>query len=166
VHLTCRRGAAGEQSIGKRRRVSGRGRWIRDQAIGEAEVQVLRYLMVGVVNTVIGLSIIFALMHLGVADVAANAAGYAIGLCVSFVLNGRWTFGAATLDAGRLLRFLLVVGVAYLANLAALVVARDALGWGSHLGQLAGAVTYTAVGFVGSRWFAFAARRLPGDQGA
>lgn len=129
-------------------------------------MQVLRYLLVGVVNTAVGLSIIFALMHLGVADVAANAVGYAIGLGVSFVLNGRWTFGAATLDAGRLLRFLLVVGVAYLANLAALVVVRDALGWGSHVGQLAGAAAYTAVGFAGSRRFAFAARRAAGDLGA
>lgn len=129
-------------------------------------MQVLRYLMVGVVNTAVGLSIIFALMHAGVADLAANAIGYAVGLCVSFVLNGRWTFGATALDVGRLLRFLLVVGVAYFANLAALVVARDALDWGSHVGQLAGAVTYTAVGFIGSRWFAFAARRVPDGQGA
>lgn len=129
-------------------------------------MQVLRYLLVGVVNTAVGLSIIFALMHAGVSDVAANAIGYAIGLCVSFVLNGKWTFGATALDAGRLLRFLLVVGVAYLANLAALFVARDALGWGSHVGQLAGAAAYTAVGFIGSRWFAFAARRAPDGQGA
>lgn len=129
-------------------------------------MQVVRYLLVGVVNTMVGLSIIFALMHAGVADVVANAIGYAIGLCVSFVLNGKWTFGATALDAGRLLRFLLVVGVAYLANLAALIVARDALGWGGHLGQLAGAVAYTTVGFAGSRWFAFAARSAPDGQGA
>jgi putative flippase GtrA len=129
-------------------------------------VQVLRYVVVGLVNTAVGLSIIFALMLAGVADVAANAIGYAVGLCVSFVLNGRWTFGASSLDAGRLLRFLLVVGLSYLANLAALVVARDALGWGSHHGQLAGAAVYTAVGFIGSHWFAFAARRLPDGQEA
>jgi putative flippase GtrA len=48
----------------------------------------LRFSAVGVINTLLGLTVIFALMRFGgVQYIVANAMGYAIGTVVSFVLN-------------------------------------------------------------------------------
>ncbi len=51
-----------------------------------------RYLLVGIANAVTGLSVIYGLkFFFDVGDVAANAAGYTIGVIQSFVLNRAWT---------------------------------------------------------------------------
>ena len=56
--------------------------------------RLLRFLTVGVANTAIGLSSIFAAMRfLDMSEAAANALGYAIGVTLSFVVNRAWTFG-------------------------------------------------------------------------
>lgn len=53
----------------------------------------IRFCSVGVLNTLIGLAIIFGLMRFGgVQYVLANAIGYAIGMMLSFALNRSWTF--------------------------------------------------------------------------
>jgi putative flippase GtrA len=50
--------------------------------------QSLRFGAVGVVNTAIGLTAIYALMFFfGVGPILANAVGYAIGLVISFAPN-------------------------------------------------------------------------------
>lgn len=51
-----------------------------------------RFLIVGLVNTAVGLSVIFACKALaGLGDALSNAVGYTVGLAVSFVLNRSWT---------------------------------------------------------------------------
>jgi putative flippase GtrA len=115
-----------------------------------------RFLLVGVVNTAFGLGTIFALKALaGWGDVPANVAGYAVGLCVSFVLNRHWTFAHRGDWRPALVRFLLVFAVAYVANLAVLLALRDPAGVGNHAAHVAGMVVYTVIFFVGSRAFAF-----------
>jgi len=55
--------------------------------------ELAKFASVGVLNTVLGLVIIYALkwgLHWG--DVSANLAGYAMCIFLGFVLNGRWTF--------------------------------------------------------------------------
>jgi putative flippase GtrA len=117
--------------------------------------QAVRYGAVGVLNTALGLATIYACMALGVGDVLANAVGYATGLAISYMLNARWTFAFRGSHGSAAARFLVVLGIAYLANLCILLMARDAWGVGSHLAQLLGVLVYAAVGFIGSRAFAF-----------
>jgi len=123
-------------------------------------VQFVRFVAVGILNTVIGLSFIFAAKALlGWGDLAANAAGYALGLSASFALNRSWTFR----DQGRinpaLLRFLAAFGLAYLANLLTVFGLRDLMGIDSYLAQAAGVVPYTGLFFLASRSFVFIDRR-------
>lgn len=118
-------------------------------------LQAIRYGTVGVVNTIVGLSLIYGFMALGFGDVASNLIGYAVGLLVSFKLNAGWTFARSNAGIGAAGRFAVVIAVAYLANLAALLAARDGLGLNSHLAQLVGVVVYAVIGFIGSRNYAF-----------
>ena len=79
----------------------------------------IRYLLVGVVNTLVGLGIIYLAMYFLQMDVASsNAFGYAIGIMVSFALNKKWTFDNQDHIVYSFLRYLLVLLVAYVTNLA------------------------------------------------
>jgi len=132
-----------------------------------ALLQLARFLLVGIANTLVGLAVIFAAKALaGAGDLAANASGYAVGLALSFALNRTWTFR----DRGRLspaaLRFLLAFALAYLANLATVFGLRDLAGVDSYVAQAAGVVPYTALFFVASRAFVFRDRRQEEDPGS
>lgn len=118
--------------------------------------ELLKFLLVGVVNTAVGLGIIFvAWRYLGFSHLTANMAGYAVGVTLSYFLNRRWTFNCREPHRHSLWRFLAVVGAAYAANLWVVLAADRSIGADSFLPQLLGSVVYTAVGFMGSRLFAF-----------
>src|SRR5687768_4456318 len=83
-----------------------------------------RFVIVGIANTVVGLSsIYFAKWAMGFGDTTANLFGYLIGLTVSFVLNKTWTFAYSGAWWPAFARFLAVFAVAYLCNLATVLVA-------------------------------------------
>ncbi len=68
-------------------------------------VSFVRFMLVGAVNTAVGLAVILGLqLGLGVKAQLANASGYAVGLVVSFTLNRRLVFspgGTVRRTAGR-----------------------------------------------------------------
>jgi putative flippase GtrA len=123
----------------------------------------IRYVIVGVANTCVGLGVIYASMYfLRFSDTLANGVGYVVGVMVSFVLNRNWTFEHAGPVAPALVRFVGVLLVAYFANLATVLVLIEALGINRYLAQAAGVAPYTTVGYLGSRHFAFH-NRTPGS---
>lgn len=125
-------------------------------------LQFARFALVGVFNTVVGLTFIFAAKALlGWGDLAANAAGYAVGLAVSFLLNRNWTFRDRGRVSPALLRFLAAFLLAYLANLATVFALRDLAHVDSYLAQAAGVIPYTILFFLASRAFVFLDRRPP-----
>jgi putative flippase GtrA len=116
----------------------------------------IRYVSVGIVNTMVGLATIYLAMyawHAG--DVAANIAGYSVGVASSFILNRRWTFSSRDPVIPQLVRFLLVLTVAYLANLGTVLALRGQFGLNRYLAQALGTLPYVAIGYLGSRFFAF-----------
>lgn len=115
----------------------------------------LRFALVGISNTVVGLSTTFVAWRLGAGDVLANALGYAVGIGWSFAINRLWTFDAKGPVARSFPRFLLVCAVGYLANLGVLLALRPRLGGDSFMPQLLAMVTYTVIGYLGSRYFVF-----------
>jgi putative flippase GtrA len=128
-----------------------------------------RFGVVGVVNTLAGLAVIFfAKAVLSFNDVAANVTGYAVGIGVSFVLNRRWTFVSDHALLPSFLKFIVVIGVAYAVNLLTVLWAIG-IGVDDYAAQAMGIVPYALLGYAGSRWFAFAGnvpeRRRSGGEG-
>jgi putative flippase GtrA len=115
-----------------------------------------KFFTVGAVNTIIGMTCIYAAMGLfGLGMVASNAIGYGVGLVVAFILNRTWTFADTNSWHTSFLRWLLVVAVGYLANLAGILIAHGYLAIDPYIAQLAGLGAYTATTFLGARYFAF-----------
>ena len=130
----------------------------RDRASG----QLLRFIIVGLSNTVVTLAF-FALLAkvLHVPDIPANAVAYVLGIVNSFLWNKYWTFGAKA--SGRGWR---EFGLFFLVNLPPLlvnVVVFTALNIGFKSGSFvlheaetfAAALVAVAWNFVGSRYLAF-----------
>lgn len=116
----------------------------------------VRFVIVGGINTTVGLLTIWLLKWLGgLGDFTANLCGYALGVCVSFLLNRSWTFSFKGAWLPSVARFLVVVGIAYLANLGVVLPLVQKFGMNGYVAQIFGIPPYTILFYLGSRYFAF-----------
>ncbi|MCA0356376.1 MAG: GtrA family protein [Proteobacteria bacterium] len=123
-------------------------------------VSALRYGVAGVFNTLVGFSIILALdLGLRLDPHLANAVGYAIGICVSFVLSKLFVFKARKTARSAPARYVVAVAAAFALNQGVLTLAKLVLPTGplwSVAAQGSAAVSYTAALFVLSHFWVFA----------
>jgi glycosyltransferase involved in cell wall biosynthesis/putative flippase GtrA len=116
----------------------------------------IKYLLVGIANTLVGLgTIYFAMYFLRLEIIQANVLGYSVGILLSFVLNKTWTFSSNDHIVSSFLRFTLVLALAYTVNLVTVLVSNSYFGINPYLAQALGMVPYTVIGFIGSRLYAF-----------
>ncbi len=122
--------------------------------------QSLRFAVVGVVNTLVGLAVIFGLMFFfSIRPGIANALGYAIGMLIGFFLNRLWTFESTRSIKEVLLKYLTVAFLSYFVNLSIVLCASSVLSINPYVSQVMGVFSYTVFMFCGCRWFVFASQR-------
>lgn len=118
--------------------------------------RLLRFLLTGLANSAVGWAVIFGGLWAGLSGLVANAAGYAVGLVLSFTLNRRFVFGVTGAVAGReVVRFLAAFAAAYGINVAVLLAAQLVLGAGNPLAQLPAIAVYVVIFFLLSQRFVF-----------
>jgi putative flippase GtrA len=119
----------------------------------------LRFGLVGCVNTAVGFGVTcLALYVLGASDVAANVAGYGVGIPLSYTLNKSFTFGDSRPIQRSLPKFLAVLAIAYVLNLVTVVIVHRVLALNVYLAQALGTVVYTGVSFILSLLVVFSPR--------
>ena len=102
-----------------------------------------RFLTVGLLNTAVGYTIILLALAMGAGDYVANAAGYAVGLVLAYVLHRRWTFAVTSLASVREMGlFAASAMAAYAANLSIIYFARSMGHVDSPLVQVAAMAAY------------------------
>jgi len=115
--------------------------------------QFIRYNLVGIVNTIVGFSIIFLLMFIGVGATASNAIGYAIGSILSFYLNSRYTFKSTQTNKSQMVKFFAILGVSYILNFITL---QYLLGFSNpYIAQIGSAIVYTVSSFIMVKFIVF-----------
>jgi putative flippase GtrA len=120
------------------------------------DVRLARFAAVGAANTLLGLSMIYACKGLlGLTDAVSNMLGYGFAVMLGFTLNKRWTFQHAGAALPALGRYLLVLALAYVANLVTVLYAIEVVHLNGYRAQALGIVPYAAAGYIGSRLFAF-----------
>lgn len=123
-------------------------------------IRMVRYGLAGVINTIIGLSAIFSFkFFLGAGDIVANLAGYLIGFASSYAINSRWTFQYSGSMLAGISKYLLVIVIAYFANLLTVLVSIRLFDINSYLAHVIGIIPYTVIGYVGGQYFAFSAAK-------
>ena len=129
-----------------------------------------RFVLVGIVNTLVGYGVMFGLYNLAglhrLGDIGywiSSAANYVIGSVVSFFLNKHFTFRNREKGSGVVLRFIVNISVCYLL---AYGLAKPAVSWAltgfvlsgqlvGNLTMLAGSVLFVMLNYLGQRFFAF-----------
>ena len=121
-----------------------------------------KFLLVGVLNTLFGMTIMYVLYN--VFDVSywwSSAANYFFGSILSYILNKHFTFGHKGHVASSALRFTINVVVCYVI---AYSIAKPLMmwllsGWGKtvqeNVAMFVGTVLFTALNYIGQRFFAF-----------
>lgn len=118
--------------------------------------QALKYFSTGLINTGLGLSVIFVLQSLEVHHVAANAGGYATGFAIGFILNRAWSFEIrGRISLSEVIKYILIFAISYIANLITLLVMVEFFGVNSYVAQASGVLVYSALNFTGLRHFVF-----------
>lgn len=126
------------------------------------DAKLLKFVLVGIVNTLVGMAIMFGLYNLaGCSYWLSSAANYVLTSILSFFLNKTFTFGNKDSIGSTALRFALNIAVCYLL---AYGIAKPAV-WhlldsGSvslrdNVSMLVGMVLFTAFNYIGQRFFAF-----------
>lgn len=118
--------------------------------------RLFRFGLTGLANSAVGWAVIFGGLWAGMSGLAANAAGYAVGLLLSFTLNRRFVFGVTgAVSLREVAKFLSAFAVAYGANVAVLLAAQSVLGADSALAQLPAIGAYIVIFFLLSQFFVF-----------
>ena len=117
--------------------------------------QIVRFVAVGAVATVVHYSILIALVELaGVAPVVSTTVGYAGGTVVSYILNRRYTFKSNASHLASFPKFVALNVVGMLLN-SAIFAALMGLGIWYLLAQMIATGLVLIWNFLGARFFAF-----------
>lgn len=116
-------------------------------------LQFVKYNLVGVVNTLVGFSIILLLMYMGLSATVSNILGYAIGTVISYILNSKYTFVSSTNNQAILVKFVMALTLAYILNFMTLQWLLALIN--PYLAQLGAAVVYSISSFMLVKYFVF-----------
>ena len=132
-----------------------------------------RFIVVGVINTLVGYGVMFGLYNLAGLHTwgdtgywISSAANYVVGSIVSFFLNKHFTFRNREKGSGVVIRFVVNISVCYLL---AYGLAKPAVSWAlggmglseqlqGNLTMLFGSGSFVLLNYFGQRFFAFRAR--------
>ena len=122
----------------------------------------LRLVLVGMVNTLFGMTIMFVLYNVfGVSYWWSSAANYFFGSILSYVLNKRFTFKHKGHVVSSALRFTLSIVICYVI---AYSIAKPLMMWmlsgygkavQENVAMVVGTVLFTILNYFGQRFFAF-----------
>lgn len=116
----------------------------------------IRFVGVGVANTLWGYGLIFAFMYLGHwSPEVSNTAGYFISFGTSYALHRRVTFRSDNAKRSEFLRYIAVFAVAFLANLFTLAVLVRLLGVHEGLSQILAGGVYVVTAYLLGRAYVF-----------
>ena len=133
------------------------------------DAKLLKFIIVGVINTLVGMAIMLGLYNLaGCSYWVSSAANYILTSILSYFLNKYFTFQNKEKSLGQVLRFIINIAVCYLlAYGAAQPLAQWAiprLGWGwlvrwqGQITLICGNGLFTCLNYFGQRCFAFRER--------
>ena len=123
---------------------------------------VFRFVLVGIVNTLVGTAIMFGLYNLAHCSYwVSSASNYILTSILSFFLNKFFTFQNKDKDAGQVVRFAANIAICYLL---AYDIAKPLCIWilsgtsqsiRDNVSMLIGMCLFTAFNYLGQKFFAF-----------
>ncbi len=126
------------------------------------DTSMVRFLIVGCINTAVGTCIMFGLYNLAHWSYwLSSAANYTLTSILSFFLNKYFTFQSKTWSFREVLRFILNIAVCYFLAYGAakplvrLLLADSTQVIRDNVSMLVGMVLFTCCNYIGQRFFTF-----------
>lgn len=117
---------------------------------------IFKYGIVGIINTCITTGIFFLLSHLGFKYLVYTIIGYAVGICISFLLNRKYTFKKDNENTTRQIILFFTISASLLALVQLMqYLLIDVFFLKEWLGVGIGMVFYTGTGFIMNRNIVF-----------
>ncbi|CAN5304976.1 GtrA family protein [soil metagenome] len=118
--------------------------------------QLLKFILVGTLNTAIGYIIIFFCMYwLDISALISNMIGYAIGLIFSYLSHKFFTFNNKSKLMNTAYRFVIVFMVAYLANIGVLFALIHYSNIHEGIAQILAGAIYVVISFLMNKYYVF-----------
>lgn len=119
-------------------------------------MQILKYIVVGVLNTLVGYGVFFILFRiLHVTPEIANTIGYILALSVAFLLNRTYVFKGDVLISRTIPRFLSAFAIAFSINQLVLIFFYRYLDFAAEISQVPAMISYSLVFFALNKYFVF-----------
>ena len=132
------------------------------QILGLFDEKLLKFIAVGIVNTLVGMAIMFGLYNLvGCSYWISSAANYILTSILSYILNKKITFRHEGDVKGSVLRFSVNIAVCYLLAygiarpLTRLLLSGSSAKVRDNIAMATGMVFFTGFNYLGQRFFAF-----------
>jgi len=126
------------------------------------DAKLLRFLIVGVINTLVGMAIMFGLYNLaGASYWVSSAANYVLTSILSFFLNKYFTFRNHEQSWSQVLRFVINIAVCYLLAygiakpLVRRILSSASVSVQENGAMLVGMCLFVGLNYLGQRFFAF-----------
>ena len=117
---------------------------------------IFKYGIVGIINTCITTGIFFLLSHLGFKYLVYTIIGYAVGICISLLLNRKYTFKKDNENTTRQIILFFTISASLLALVQLMqYLLIDVFFLKEWLGVGIGMVFYTGTGFIMNRNIVF-----------
>lgn len=118
--------------------------------------QLIRFVTVGVLNTILGYCVIFAFMYLfKFSPEVSNFIGYLVGLVASYFLNRIYTFNSKQDRRSEVFKFISVFIMAYALNFAVLLILIHVIYFHEGVSQLIAGFFYVIASFVMNKYYVF-----------
>ena len=121
-----------------------------------------RFVLVGIINTLFGMTIMFVLYNVfGVSYWWSSAANYFFGSILSFILNKQFTFHHKGHFLSSAVKFVICILVCYFVAygvakpLMASLLTGSTVSVQENVAMLVGAILFTVLNYLGQRFFAF-----------
>lgn len=119
------------------------------------EYQVIRFLFVGGLNTIVGYGIYALLVYLGINLYIASTISTIIGVFHSYLWNRYFTFKSKEKALAEIVRFISVYIVSYLLGLLTLFISNKIFNIDPYVAGLVNLVITTLISWFGHKYFSF-----------
>lgn len=119
-------------------------------------MQLLKYLIVGIVNTLVGYGAFLVFVRaLQITPEIANALSYALALTIAFTLNKIYVFERAAVTWRAIAKFIISFLVSFTINQLVFILTYRALGFSAEISQLPAMIAYTLIFYALNKYFVF-----------
>lgn len=126
------------------------------------DIKTVKFLMVGVINTIVGTGTMFLLYNIfGCSYWVSSAGNYVVGSVVSYFLNKYFTFKSKSRTLSSIIKFFINISVCYLS---AYGIAKPGIRWlmsgasarvQENVAMLLGMCLFVVLNYFGQRFFVF-----------